>query len=395
MTIKGLVQPSDEYKLDHELDLIIEGESEFYKIKGEVYDTPAFFNPVMVLNRDLTILFTKLQSVIQQRKIRVFEPLGGIGVRAIRLAKEIPDAVESVTINDLGEVSSNLAAYNINESKTNSIVAQYQREAKALMAELAELRFKYQLIDLDPFGPPVEFLDFLWGIAQRNSIVCVTATDMTALCGVFPESCLRKYGALSNNNYQTHETAARILIASVVRSAARFEKVADPIFTVSSDHYIKIFFKVNDSRGIANEMANKIKRVGSCTKCQKFKFLEIEETFECHEAKIFGPLWSGNLFNQELCNQALEIMKSLNLPSSEKIEKFLLEGKESHNIPYYYALEYIASFLHINTPKFEKIQHLLNKKGFKANKTLFRKQAIRTDASLEELLGIALEVSDI
>lgn len=370
-----------------------EGKTPFKMVEGEVYDAPAFFNPVMVLNRDASIVFAKTLSVDQGRPIRFFEPLAGIGVRALRLMWEIGESIESITINDLGEVSSKLAAHNRHLYDSKHKITQYQREAKALMGELGEKRYKYQIIDLDPFGPPVSFLDSLWPIAQRNSLVSITATDMTALCGVYPDACLRKYGSIPLNNHHTHETAARILIATVVRSAARFDKVAQPIFTLSSDHYVKIFFKINESRGKASSQVKQQAYGATCKICQKITIFQPgDKSPNCHEMEIYGPIWTGSLFQQEWIEKALENLQELQLPSGRRLEKYLTEGLIAENLPFYYAVEFLASYLGINTPSLKLLIQTIENAGYKASKTRFRKQGLRTNMPHKQLLEVLRQI---
>ena len=391
--IAGNVQSISKWNFDYPLIKLEEGSTKFWMVPGEVYTAPAFFNPVMSLNRDATILFSKLLAQQRGRKLRILEPLSGIGLRAIRLIQEIPEYISSVTINDFENVTSSLAAYNRHHFDATSRIIQYKREARSLLSEFAEKSYKFQLIDLDPFGSPSQYLDFLWRPLQNKSIVCVTATDMTALCGVFPQASLRKYGALSYNNHHTHETAARILIASVVRSAARFNAAVFPIFTLSSHHYLKIFFLKIEGSQKTNAQVAKIKLAASCNSCQNFAFLDSNEKMLCcGKIKYFGPLWSENIFDSSWCENGISGLNTMNLPGEEQLKKHLHEGTIS-NLPMYYAIEKISSKFKINTPKSSRILNELRSVGYRAEVTCYRRQAIRTNANGIELEKIVTQIA--
>lgn len=379
--IRGYQPVVNTWDLDYTLIEKEEGRTSFSMVEGEVYTAPAFFNPVMILNRDFSILFSALLSRRQERPLRVFEPLGGIGVRAFRLVNEIPEAIKSVVINDFGDVSTRLASFNRSKFDHEKIV-QFKREARSLASELGEEQYKFQMIDLDPFGPPTPFLDSLWRITQNHGVISVTATDMQALAGVYPESCLRKYGGLPFNNFHTHETAARILIAAVIRSAARFDKGVRPVFTLSSHHYIKIFFEISDGRGRANELVKQIQDAATCKVCQRHRFLDANTHWECCDVQVYGPLWSGPLFSNDWCNDALELLEEIELPSHRAMSKFLEEGTKE-NIPFYYAIEFLASRLGTNSPKLESLIERIENEGYVAYKTRFRRNALRTNAPME------------
>lgn len=379
--IEGRVDICEQWPWDYPLKDYEEGKTAFKIIEAEnIYDAPAFFNPVMVLNRDFSILNAFVHHAERGRPIRVFEPLAGIGVRGFRLINEIGDALDEVVINDFGDVSTDLARYN-RKFLGQSRLIQYKREARALAASLAENSMKYHFIDLDPFGSPSPFLDSIWRLASRNGIIGITATDMTALAGVFPKACLRKYGGLPVNNHQTHETAVRLLLAKVARSAANFETGIEPLVSISSDHYVKVFIRVRDGRGQANSSVQNIENVFFCPKCQYYAFESSGYSHHSHgQPTIAGPLWKGELFQREWCQKSMAMLEDLDLPSSKKMGKILDEGVNGHDLPYYYALDQLASILHVNTPRTSKLIDYIQYLGFKALKTTFRKQALRTNA---------------
>ncbi len=379
--VTGTVESLEKWPYTYPLKDFTEGTTTFKVLDtSNIYDAPAFFNPVMCLNRDLSLLNVWVHHKERGRKLRIFEPLAGIGVRGFRLINEVNEAIEKVVINDFGEISTDLARYNrtfIDDSK----LIQYKREARALAASLAENSMKYHYVDLDPFGSPSPFIDSLWRIISNKGILAVTATDMTALAGVFPDAALRKYGGLPFNNDRTHETAVRLLLAMIARSAARFEKGIEPLLSISSDHYIKVFIRVHEGRGKANASIRTLRSVYFCRHCQYFSFDNMDCHFSYHQNPAgAGPLWGGSIFNKDWCEKGMAILHSLNLPTTKKIEKILSEGVEGIDIPYYYSLDQMASYLHVNTPKTTKLIEKLTILGYKALKTTYRKQALRTDA---------------
>lgn len=389
-TIRGYYPPAAEWP-DIPKNTLQEGKISFTMVSAEnIYDAPAFFNPVMVLNRDLAILFVKLYSDRVEQPIRVFEPLAGIGIRALRMAKEIPKQVSELIINDYGDISSKIASYNIQQLNLEGVVFQFKREARSLALELAEQQFRYHFIDLDPFGPPTPFIDSMWSLMPLRSMIAVTATDMQALCGVFPRSCQRKYGGLPLNNHHTHETASRIMIGMVVRSAARFERGVEPVFTSSVDHYTKVFFKVRYQRGAANNSVEQIGFSYTCDTCNQIDYITGDAiTHNCcgSTTKRAGPLWVGELFDAEWCQLALDSLEELQLPSHRRIEKLLLEGVESVGLKGYFSMDEIGRKLRITLPSFKKVHQALEEKGYRCVKTRFNKNCIRTDCDGVELMN--------
>lgn len=64
---------------------------------------------------------------------------------------------------------------------------------------------RFQVIDLDPYGSPTQFLDLAVQCIEDGGILLVTCTDMAILCGNFPETCYVKYGAIPLKTQAHHE----------------------------------------------------------------------------------------------------------------------------------------------------------------------------------------------
>jgi len=381
--------PDIEAKSQHE------GQVDFQVAASKsIYDAPAFFNPVMVLNRDLAILFGKTYAKEMEVKLRVFEPLAGIGVRAFRLAKEIPDSINEVVIADFNPVTTAIANVNNTQLELNDKVLQFKREARSLAMDLAEQRFKYHYIDLDPFGSPSPFIDSMWNLLTYRSLIAVTATDMTVLCGVYPEACMRKYGGYPLNNHHTHETATRLLIAMVVQSAARFERGIVPIFSINVDHYTKVFFQVRTSRGDANDATGKIGFSYTCDSCQQIYYTGMLDAAPvcCGSLHKAGPLWTGNLFDREWAEKANSELATLDLPSQRRIAKLLAEARDTGEIKGFYQISEFCKNLTLPQPSFDDLFSAIEKAGYEVVRSQFTDQAIRSDISGKELQKIITEL---
>src|SRR3989344_6909394 len=109
-------------------------------------ELPVFYNPVMKLNRDVSILLLK-----QFAPMNVCDLLAGTGIRAIRMAKELE--CESIAANDHDKKSFELIKKNMRNNKVKFQV--YNEDANLFL--LNSRGFDY--IDIDPFGSSNPFLD--------------------------------------------------------------------------------------------------------------------------------------------------------------------------------------------------------------------------------------------
>jgi tRNA (guanine26-N2/guanine27-N2)-dimethyltransferase len=71
----------------------------------------------------------------------------------------------------------------------------------------------FDVIDLDPYGTAVPFLDSAIQSISNGGMMAITFTDMAVLCSKNPEVCFYKYGAIPNNKFYCHEVFQLLIIS--------------------------------------------------------------------------------------------------------------------------------------------------------------------------------------
>jgi tRNA(guanine-26,N2-N2) methyltransferase len=215
---------------------------------------PVFYNPLMKLNRDISIyLLNAYSNLYDLKNLRVCLPLAGSGIRGIRFLKELNETIiENIYVNDLSEEA-------FKSIKKNLKLNKLEKDQKIVISNKdANLFFLesdgFDYIDIDPFGSPNSFLDSAINRLSRKSILAVTATDTAPLCGTFIKTCRRKYWANPLHNELMHEIGLRILIRKVQLIASQYEKALTPILSYSKDHYMRIFFKCEKGKKKVDEI---------------------------------------------------------------------------------------------------------------------------------------------
>ncbi len=290
-----------------------EGKIEVTVPKGYKLDSkmPVFYNPVQVLNRDLSILLLNAIERKTTKPLRVLDIMAASGIRGLRIKKEVPNV--DVTLNDYNKK----AAKSIQENaKLNKLKVKIENKpANVLLSELNS----YDYIDLDPFGTPVPFLDAAIRRLSPHGVIGVTATDTSALCGAAPRACLRKYGSKPLRNEFMHETAVRILIKKVQEVAAQYDVALVPIFSHSSNHYVRVYLQ---KIGAAKKADDILKQHGYILYCQKCCYrrtstdllLEITACPECKtKMQAIGPVWLGDLWDKKTLDGMLKAASKASL----------------------------------------------------------------------------------
>ena len=117
-----------------------------------------FYNPVQEFNRDMTVLFLATYSKKEEKQLSILEALSASGLRCIRYKKEI-DNVEKILANDLDPRAAQLIKLNIEHNGVTQGVVVHNMDANYLMNTLTKDNLIYNVIDLDPYGTALPFLD--------------------------------------------------------------------------------------------------------------------------------------------------------------------------------------------------------------------------------------------
>ncbi|KRX01914.1 hypothetical protein PPERSA_05753 [Pseudocohnilembus persalinus] len=321
--------------------------------------------------------------------VTILDALSASGLRTIRFLKELKD-VKKVYANDLSEASHKLMMDNfkLNELDLNKI-QMTNKDANELMYML---KFQPQkegdreevidVIDLDPYGSSVPFLDAAIQCAKTDSLLCITCTDSKVLCGPDQQKCFYQYGTSRAKVPAFQENALRIVLYTVQNIASKYGKSIVPLFSyMQKEFYCRLFIQIKNSRSEAAKTYAQVGNVYYCEQCYNYhthtygkeknfkqdqqeqqqvqnnkkKDDDKEEVKEKkQDAKqenkqylkynanylklpsnvcemcgsyyhINGPLWLGELHNKEFINKLLHSLESeeMELQSSKKITGLL------------------------------------------------------------------------
>lgn len=195
-----------------------------------------FYNPKMELCRDIDIasIAAFVSSLPpQQASLTYIDALAGTGVRGVRVAKEVG---LRVVINDRSSSAYEVINQNIKRNAIEEKAKAYNENANVLL-----LQNTYDLVDLDPFGSPVPFLDAACKSAKK--LLLITATDTAPLCGAHSGG-LRRYDAKPLNTEYHKEMATRILLGKVTRDLCKYDRAIQPLLSYSKAHFVRLIAQV-------------------------------------------------------------------------------------------------------------------------------------------------------
>ncbi len=324
-----------------------------------------FYNPVMSVNRDISVL---LLNSINKRNMQIADILAASGIRSIRFLKELSKSkIKTIFVNDYGRNSTKLIKENLklNKIRLSSKIKLTSNDANLMM--LSSNGFDY--IDIDPFGTPNPFLDAACRRISREGILAVTATDTSALSGTFINACRRKYWATPRNDAVMHETGLRILIRKIQLIGMQYDKALVPVFSYSKEHYMRAF--------LVNEKGKS----------------RVDEILKHHDfADGKGPLWTGQLWDRKLCKKMYSnSMKNRIFGKNRGLIKFLATIKDESKInamPFYDLHDICGKNRIKSLPKKDFVMEKIRKSRYRVSSTHFKGEGIRSNISLKELIKI-------
>ena len=343
-----------------------------------------FYNPRMELCRDIDIAsVAAFVSMQQSQRLRYIDALAGTGVRGVRMAKEVG---LSVTINDWSKPAYECITRNIKLNGVEERAKAYNEDANVLL-----LQNRYDLVDLDPFGSPVPFLDAACKSVKK--LLLVTATDTAPLCGAHTGG-LRKYAAKPLNTEYHKEMATRILMGRVTRDLCKYDRAIQPLLSYSRSHFIRLIARVEKGAEKADKCMNRLGFIGHCFSCgnrvSSHNIQNIGTNCELCGAKIgiAGPLYIEPIKERRYCEQVHNELEKREQGKKKAALKLVDASMKELDVPYYYEHHALCKALKVQPSPLYSLIDALRVNGFSASRTHFSDTAFKTDAGLEEIKAI-------
>ncbi|AFZ70909.1 N2,N2-dimethylguanosine tRNA methyltransferase [Caldisphaera lagunensis DSM 15908] len=344
-----------------------------------------FYNPVMEFNRDLSVLAvsTFIESYWPGKEVIGIDPLSATGIRGIRYSLEI-NSMSKVIINDIDKDAYDIMVKNVELNGVKNVDV-YNKDANSLMRSIRfEQNQIINIIDLDPFGSILPFIDTAISVSSKGTLLALTATDLAVLGGSKYIAAKRKYrvNLISIKHYR--EIALRVLLAFIAYVAASYDKVIKPLIAYSVDHYARVYLLIDRGTKKSEEMLNK--NIGY------YKY-ENGILMKC-DNNCYGPIWNGNISDIEFLKSINDKLKDFSyVETYQRMDKFVkmyLNEMEFSNY-YHQRLDTICQSQKINMPSIIKFISALENKGYKAFRSTFSNVGFRSNAPYDVLIETCRE----
>lgn len=328
---------------------------------------PVFYNPVMELNRSVSIEVLRRAF---SSPVRIALPLAGTGIRGLRFLAECNEYVGLLAMNDHSPGFAEAFRGRLELNGLDGPVKCSENDANVFL--LSSEGFDY--IDVDPFGTPNPFLDAAVQRIAREGILAVTATDTSALAGTYLGPCRRKYWAEPLRNWLKHYVGLAILVRKVQLIGAQYEKALYPVFSYSKDHYYRVFFRCVKGKKIVDDVLKKHQFLIYDKARLSYRF---SPSNACGDGEVFaGPLFSGDLWADGF--RDIGLVKWLD--------------EESSASGHYIDLHEVCKMLAVSVPRYEMLRERLKSSGYAFSRSHLGDSLIRTDAPVGVISDLMMSI---
>lgn len=352
------------------------------------------------------------QKKSPQEPLSYLEALSASGLRALRVAKETK-GLSTIVANDLeasavAQISRNVG---LNGLVENVNVTVSHADATDLMYRHKSSEKRFDIVDIDPYGPPTIFLDSAVQCTKDEGLLQVTATDLMNLCGGSPDVCFKKYGAVPLKSRFSHEMAIRIVLANIALRAQAYGRFIEPVMSLMIDFYVRVFVRVGTSGGQTQLNATRIGHVWQCPTCHYFqtqpmaykqansnKFVVSSGTpvppncpFCNSFFKMAGPMWLGPLHQPEVVPQIAALVESKGdqFASHKKLLGLLsVVETELNDVPLFYNLSDLCNVLRSTLPSMPAFRSALIRLGYRFSGFHTEPYAFKTDAPMDVIWDV-------
>jgi len=335
---------------------------------------PVFFNPAMALNRDVTVAVLRAFREREPAAETYVDANTASGVRAVRAAAD-GWTVTGVDVNDEAVA---LARANLRANDLSGRV-------RARDANVELHRHRYDVVDLDPFGTPVPFVDAAVRSARR--LLCVTATDTAPLCGAHFAAGVRRYDAVPRNTEYHREMGLRVLLSALVRTAARHDVGLVPWCSHATRHYVRTYLAVDRGASPADAAREELGFLHHCQDCL-YRTVEVDRLSHppgtcpaCGGGRVVtaGPLWLGPIRDRGF---VAEVRGHLTDELTERpaADRLLRRLEAELDVPHHFDQHVLCKRWGRPAGPMDDFLAALEAAGYRASRTHYSGTSFKTDA---------------
>lgn len=345
-----------------------------------------FYRPKSRIVRDLGVLAAAVDQA-QKGSLRVLDGLSATGVRSLRYIHEAKaDWVWANEGNpDLYEtLQTNLKDLLPGQAQVSSLNVHHLCMARMLVGD------RYDLVDLDAFGSGSQFVGDALDVTNMGGLMYLTSTDGRTYSGREPQRALRQYGAYVRSHPSLKEQGLRLLLGNLVQRAAQRNLGIKPIFSFFWGDTCRVMARLIHKPNLTDKNYGFLSYCHHCGNYQQPQWKKLSQATCPHDGEpltLTGAMWLGPLHNQKFL-RAMQIQAES--WQWDDVAKLLGTMQQENNLPpYFFPLKEIGYRGKLDLPPINTLIQALQTKEFQASRTHIEAQALKTNATMQDIVAIA------
>ena len=349
-------------------------------------DDPAFFNPAMELNRDITVAVLRAArgSYVPDDAPSYLDAMAAAGVRGVRAGIE----GYRVTSCDRSEAALEYTRTNLDR---HGIDAEVVRDDVRRILHASH----FDVVDIDPFGSPMPYAGA--AVCGTDRLLCVTATDTAPLCGAHKPAGIRRYASVPSITVDHPEIGLRTLIGALVRTAAVHDVAAEPILSHTTRHYHRTYLALKSGAQVADDALAQVGFLERCDACRwRYEATGLapvlRDTCPACDGRLtrVGPLWLGRYRNAEF-TAAVEGSIDGAMGQATKARRLLERLAGEADVVGHHDHHEVCDRLELPAGPMAEVLDGLRERGYVATRTHVGGTTFKTDAPAEAIEAVVTE----
>ncbi|KAL1510653.1 hypothetical protein AB1Y20_006951 [Prymnesium parvum] len=364
-----------------------------------------FFNPASRIIRDLGVL--ALLTLSPPGGARVLDAMSGTGVRSLRYSAEA-NAVH-VLANERMEGDHPLRS-NLRELVAAGRARVADADAVDLYCAARLSSERFHLVDCDGFGTGQPHAAEAWWATLVGGYVYLCATDGLATCGATPHQAYVGYGGAAHRSPACNEAALRLLIGASFREAAARRLDGRPVFAFfhRPSSSFRVMMRLAAPRPPPAAAYEAIGFVARCPSCGETWRVGVQQVGEAaarrpcaHDAPpaVSGPMWVAPMHDGAIVRRMRRAAAERGWEDTEALLRRMEEecaAEEAGALLFYHLGEVQRALAAegLPLPRLAELLPRLRAAGYGASRSHSEAKALKTSATLADIVSVVRQMGD-
>jgi tRNA (guanine26-N2/guanine27-N2)-dimethyltransferase len=267
---------------------------------------------------------------------------------------------------------------------------------------------RYDLVDADGFGTGQPHIAEAWWAVRKGGLLYACATDSCTTAGHNPHKATSGYAAVAHYYPSCNEQGLRLLLGAAWREAAARNLEAAPVFAYfhRPSSSLRVMLRLVNAKRPPARAYDSLSYVGRCSACGQLWRVPLTGLGNASGASslcacgagasavtISGPMWTGPMHDADYVRQmADEARKREWADAAELLDRMAEEAvAEKGGALLFYHLGEVQRALArrgIGLPPLARLIELLEGAGFSASHSHIERKALKTNATLEQVVDL-------